>query len=281
MVDEAKPHHTNPRHSIDDLFQLLVRVRDIPPAKARQQIFESFQLDRLPVDYHIRGGARKTRPMREPTPEELRRFEALSAALHERKASREEMREEMDRAEAFLYEHAPPEGITQRVNFQSWGSIFGLLISDGHLVVEPKCALDYPWDAYSFTTANWSLVNELWPSSNVGNPDIASSLSSSAAPLPNTPTKPELGPESNPAPAESVVRFEDPRHGWQIDRVYPILRKLYPPVGKVPPGIAASVVWRQVDEDEAIKSENKRRGIRTPSEDVVAKAMNELRRLPD
>jgi hypothetical protein len=91
--------------------------------------------------------------------------------------------------------------------------------------------------------------------------------------------EPEQKPESDPA--GPVVRFEDLRHGWQINRVYPFLRKHYPPVGKVPPGIAASVVWRQVDEDEAIKSENKRRGIRTPSEDVVAQAMNELRRLPD
>ena len=34
-------------------------------------------------------------------------------------------------------------------------------VRDGMLIVEPNCGLDYPWDAYSFTVANWSLVEEL------------------------------------------------------------------------------------------------------------------------
>jgi hypothetical protein len=62
-----------------------------------------------------------------------------------------------------LYEFAPPEGLTGRVHFQSWGRIFDLTIRDEHLGVTPICSLDYPWDAYSFTVANWSLVEELWP----------------------------------------------------------------------------------------------------------------------
>jgi hypothetical protein len=119
----------------------------------------------LQVAYHIRGGARKTHPMRLATPEELRKFEALREALQERKASQEEPRKEMDRATAFLYKHAPSQGITEHVHRESWdaGAIFHLSIRDGHLIVEPRCSLDYPWDAYSFIIANRWVVDELWP----------------------------------------------------------------------------------------------------------------------
>src|SRR5262249_2711614 len=154
-------------HSLDELFQLLVHARGVlPDTKAKGEILSALQRGSLQVDFHIRGGARSVRRIREPTLEELRELEALSEALQEREASEEEVREEMDRATAFLYEHAPPQGLTGRVHRESWepGRVFSLTIEDGALNVLPNCSLDYPWDAYSFTIANWSLVDELWPS---------------------------------------------------------------------------------------------------------------------
>ena len=67
-----------------------------------------------------------------------------------------------------LYEFAPSEGITERVQFQHWDadSVFCLTIRDGYLIIEPNCALDYPWDAYRFTVANWPLVQARWPNPN-------------------------------------------------------------------------------------------------------------------
>jgi hypothetical protein len=130
MVEPGNDH-TDSKHSIDDLFQLLVRVRDIPPAKAKKQILESFQLNQLQVNYHIRGGARTTQPN--------------------------------EKFRAHPYEVVPPEGITALVHFESWDGLFRLAIRDGHLVVESNYSLDYPWDAYSFTIANWWMVDELWP----------------------------------------------------------------------------------------------------------------------
>jgi hypothetical protein len=165
-MTEAASDHSDSKHSLDDLFQLLVHARGVvPDTKAKGEILSALQRGALQVDSHIRGGARSVRRIREPTLEELREFEALSEALRGRKASEKEMREAMDHATAFLYEHAPPEGITGRVHRESWepGRVFSLTIKDGHLSVLSNCSLDYPWDAYSFTVANWSLVDELWP----------------------------------------------------------------------------------------------------------------------
>src|SRR5262245_34627170 len=50
--------------------------------------------------------------------------------------------------------------------------MFRLRIDDGRLIVEPRCSLDYPWDAYSFTIANLSLINELWPPPVMGELDL-------------------------------------------------------------------------------------------------------------
>jgi hypothetical protein len=41
--------------------------------------------------------------------------------------------------------------------------VFSLTIENGRLGVLSNCALDYPWDAYSFTIVNWWMVDELWP----------------------------------------------------------------------------------------------------------------------
>jgi len=202
MGEAGRDHHTP-----DDLFQILC-VRKIPPVQARREILQACQNEELKIDFHIRGGARKTRPMREATPEELRRFEALGAALRERKASHEEMREEMDRAEAFLYEHAPPEGITDRVHYQSWERLFTLSIRGGHLVVEPIAALDYPWDAYSFTIANWSVINEKWPP-RVMTFVPPAVLIEPASPIANVPTAPvEETPASKTDPSTKMSRLE-------------------------------------------------------------------------
>jgi hypothetical protein len=138
MGEAASDHHT-----VDGLFQILC-VRNIPPVQVRRQILEACQDDKLKINYHIRGGSQKTVPIHPPaTDEELK-------AISEKRVTPE-------------YEVAPPEGITGHVHPQSWERVFTLRIKEGHLVVEPRCGLDYPWDAYSFTIANWSVVNELWP----------------------------------------------------------------------------------------------------------------------
>ena len=169
---EAAIDHSDSKHTVDELFQFLVCVRDLRPAIARKEIMDYLQSDKLQIDYHIRGGARKTRPMRQATLEELREQETTGATLDH------------------LYETAPPEGITRRVHFQSWGKLFDLTVRDECLIVEPNCALDYPWDAYSFTVANWSLVEELWPNPNRARSDLSA---------------PASKPEDPPAPSATAV----------------------------------------------------------------------------
>jgi len=89
-------------HTIDDLFQILVCARDIPAPIAKKQITKFLQLNKLQIDFHVRGGARKTVPTRPATEEELKAWRAKRATLDH------------------LYEVAPPEGVTGRFNFQSW-----------------------------------------------------------------------------------------------------------------------------------------------------------------
>jgi hypothetical protein len=55
------------------------------------------------------------------------------------------------------------DGPAGHVHWQAWERVFTLAIQDGHLIVEPRCTLDHPWDAYSFTITNPPVVNELWP----------------------------------------------------------------------------------------------------------------------
>jgi hypothetical protein len=56
------------------------------------------------------------------------------------------------------------DGPGGRVHWQAWERTFTLGIrEDGHLVVEPCCALDYAMDLYTFTITNPAAVGELWP----------------------------------------------------------------------------------------------------------------------
>jgi hypothetical protein len=135
--------------------------------------------DKLVVDYHIRGGTRKTRPTRQATDDELREKQSMGATLDH------------------LYETTPPEGLTGRVHFQAWDTLFDLTICDEHLVVTPSCALDYPWEAYSFTVANWSLVHEFWPAKLPITPSAASAAIS---------TEQSPSSSSDPRPAVKVKR---------------------------------------------------------------------------
>jgi hypothetical protein len=161
---------------VDDLFQVLI-ARDIARLVAKRQIAEALEMGRLRIDFHIAAGARKTGPMRQATPEELE-------AQQEGK--------DLD----FLYEVSPPGGITGAVNPQSWESdgVFRLTIRDDHLAIEPRCSLDFPWQAYSFSISNPVVIVHLF--SSLTNPASTSS----------TPTKPagdakgiDIGAESPPA----------------------------------------------------------------------------------
>jgi hypothetical protein len=157
-------------HTVDELFQRLVRLCDTTPAIARKQILEAFQDDKLQVDFHIRGGARKDQPVRQATEEELRKQAAKEEELRKLGVAQEERQEQLAAMLEHLYERAPPEGITDRVHCESWERVFELSIRDGQLIVVPRCALDFPWDAYSFSVANWELVHEFWPPKPVAPP---------------------------------------------------------------------------------------------------------------
>jgi hypothetical protein len=55
------------------------------------------------------------------------------------------------------------DGPGDHVHWQAWERVFTLSIEDGHSVIGPRCALDYPMEDYSFTIANSPVVGELWP----------------------------------------------------------------------------------------------------------------------
>jgi hypothetical protein len=159
-------------HTVDDLFQILVHARGKKPELARRDILKQLQDKGLPIELHIRGGVRSIGPVRQPTPGE----------------QVEEMRTGIATAR---YNTTPPEGVTLPVDPQSWEGILLLRIRSGKLVIEPGCAFDYPWDAYSFSIANWSLVEELWPNPNrVRSDPPAPAPKSEDLPVPST-TVPE------------------------------------------------------------------------------------------
>jgi hypothetical protein len=133
--------------TIDDLFQILVG-RDIPPFEAKELILQFLRRGKLPIDSHVEAGARKTRAMRQATPEELQAQQAGKS---------------LD----YLHEVVPAGGITEPVNPQCWdGGVFALAIRDGRLLVEPRCALDFPWPKYSFPVSNpvviEAAIEEMW-----------------------------------------------------------------------------------------------------------------------
>jgi hypothetical protein len=146
----ADPNNSVSTRTVDDVFQVLI-ARDVPPLVAKKQITEALQLGKLRIDSHIAAGACKTRPMRQATPEELKAAQAGKS---------------LD----FLYEAAPASGITAAVDPQSWdGGVFALAIRDGHLVIEPRCSLEFPWSAYSFSM-NPVVIDELWPTAVASKP---------------------------------------------------------------------------------------------------------------
>jgi hypothetical protein len=128
---EAAPNNSALKLTVDDLFQIL-KARDVPEFEAKKQIFEYSQIGKLPIDSHVAAGACKPSP---------RRHWANS-----------------DEPEV-----APDGGITTPINPQSWGRVFELAIRDGHLIVEPLCSLDFPWQAYSFLISNPTVIDEFWP----------------------------------------------------------------------------------------------------------------------
>jgi hypothetical protein len=176
---EAAPDHSASKRivDLDDLFQVLI-TRDIPAFVAKKQITEALQLGKLRIDLHIAAGARKTRPMRQATPEELKA---------------EQAGQDLD----FLYETSPAGGTTAAVDPQSWDvpGVLTLAIRDGHLVVEPQCSLDFPWQAYSFSISNLVVIDELWP--------LAASK-----PAPALPVAPGNPMERPPSGADMITHLE-------------------------------------------------------------------------
>jgi hypothetical protein len=179
--------HSAPKRTVDDVFQYLTRVLNFPPRKARQEILEKLQLEQLAMDFHVKGGVRSLGVVRSCTAEERAEEERTGLISSAR------------------YETTPLE---KPVHPDSWGSLLSLRIAEGgKLVVEPLAALTWPWDAYSFTIANWSLVQELWP-----NPTQASAPQP-APPFPwnaysFTVAMPE--PRSNPAQTSASASPEAP-----------------------------------------------------------------------
>ena len=181
------------RHTFDDLFQVLVRARNIPPTAAKAQIEEALRLDKLQVDFRIREGVRSTHPLRAATEEELE--QAKHAAEDGKSWSWD-----------FLYSSTPKKGERGRIHCDCWGPVFALVIRDGQLVVAPHCALDYPWDAYSFTIANWPIIDELWPTK----PPPAAAPAHAPAPTPEVaqPGTSDALPRRKPGPKI--------KHNWRL-----------------------------------------------------------------
>jgi hypothetical protein len=176
------PDPRDSTRTVDDLFQILVHTRGKSPPLARRGILKQLQDGALPVIAHIKGGVRSIGVVREPTPEEQVQEKRTGIIAEAR------------------YSTTPPEGVTLPVDSQSWEHILLLRIRGERLVIEPGCALDYPWNAYSFTVANWSLVEELWPNPNRVRPDLAvpapkpEDLPASAREKPSTPKPVERMP---------------------------------------------------------------------------------------
>jgi hypothetical protein len=204
--------HSDLAHTIDDLFRLLTRVRDIPPAIARVEILEQARRGRLQIDLHIRGGARKILPLRPATERELREGRPIGAP----EGAALEM--------WHVYETAPPEGITDRVHGQDWGRLLNLLVCDDErLIVELDSTFEYPESAYSFTVANWPLVAELWPQNSPAVPPTA--ITPATAPLvpePKSPAEPALAAGGTEAWVFNYVRDNPPKRGDRtyVDRVW-------------------------------------------------------------
>jgi hypothetical protein len=151
------------KHTVDDLFQILVHAHGKKPELARPDILKQLQDGALLIELHIKGGVRSIGPVRPPTPEEQMEERRTGIVAEAR------------------YSTTPPEGVTLSVDPQSWEGVLLLRIRDKSLVIEPGCNFDYPWDAYSFSIADWSLIEQLWPNPNRAGSAPASKLEDSHA----------------------------------------------------------------------------------------------------
>jgi hypothetical protein len=272
-------------HTIDDLFQILVCARDIPAPIAKKQITKFLQLNKLQIDFHVRGGARKIAPTRLVTEEEREAFREKAA-----ETPKEERAALAAATFDHLYEVAPPEGITGRVDFQSWEWMFYLRIDKGRLIVESRRPLDFPWDAYSFTIANWSLINELWP------PPVTTFVPPALAGEEPPTTPPESAPLATPSPAQElrptpITRTEEPRGEGpkEIAEAAPAPLSEFKPNGPqqeviagyvdeiygrtLPNGITAAELEHAINEHLAIEDEARGKKIkrRRPSRDSYSR----------
>jgi len=123
--------------TVDDLFQEL--VLRVPRYEARNWIFQWLQVGELLIDSHVAATVTRN-GKKSPTRKE-------SSKQHW--ANPEEPAE------------VPAGGITKPVDPQSWGRVCDLSIRGHHLVIEPICGFDFPWDAYSFSVANLAAVPKL------------------------------------------------------------------------------------------------------------------------
>jgi hypothetical protein len=188
---------TSEIRTLDDLFQYLITERGFELEDAHEQITAQLRRGKLKVALHIAAGARKHRPRRQATDEEIAQVASKIARLPKTTPrEREEIARIHEESYAFLYDVAPPDGISEIVNWQSWGRIFCLAVREGKLIVELLDGLDYPWNAYAFTIANPEVKDTLWP------PQSSSPASSSPPP---TSPPPDAAPEgSTPRPWERL-----------------------------------------------------------------------------
>jgi hypothetical protein len=125
---------------------------------------------------------------------------------------------------------------------------------------------------------HWSPVfppSEPAPEKAKPEPEAALDESAAAATATTAPS-----PTSEPAPPPLEGPLHPLRHGPQIDRVYPALRKEFPLYGKAPKSLSIKRVAKRLRphweaENKDLKKEDR---LPDPSEDVVAAAVEQLGR---
>jgi hypothetical protein len=70
------------------------------------------------------------------------------------------------RGKLIIDSHIATRAAIEPVHPQSWDRVLALAIRDNHLIVEPLCALNVPWQAYSFSISNPVVIDELWPAAS-------------------------------------------------------------------------------------------------------------------
>jgi hypothetical protein len=183
---------TSEIRTLDDLFQDLIKKRGFELEDAHEQVTAQLKRGKLKVALHIAAGTRKYRPRGQATEEEIAEVASKIARLPKTTPQeREEIARIQEESYAFLYDVAPPGGISEIVDRQSWGRVLDLVVRGNQLVVEPLRGLDYPWNVYTFTIANPEVIDTLWPSQG------SSPGSSSPPPALESPP-PDAAPEVSP-----------------------------------------------------------------------------------